>query len=103
MSNASHKKSVVTNVGVRQAKARKDTIILDGGDCAYNVARPYDMLYTFRACNFQTSGNTYYQEWNVTKHSLKYTFTDFVTEESLSNKGFVSPDDVLRLPRITES
>lgn len=62
MSNASHKKSVVTNVGVRQAKARKDTIILDGGDCAYNVARPYDMLYTFRACNFQTSGNTYYQE-----------------------------------------
>jgi hypothetical protein len=34
MSNAPHKKSVVTNVGVRQAKARKDTIILDGGDCA---------------------------------------------------------------------
>lgn len=58
MSNASHKKSVVTNVGVRQAKARKDTIILDG---------------------------------------------DFVTEESLSNKGFVTPEDVLRLPRITEN
>jgi len=103
MSNASHKKSVVTNVGVRQAKARKDTIILDGGDCAYHVARPYDILYTFTACNFLTSGNTYYQEWNVTEHSLKYTFTDFVTEESLSNKGFVSPEDVLRLPRITES
>lgn len=58
MSNASHKKSVVTNVAVRQAKARKDTIILDG---------------------------------------------DFITEESLSNKGFVSPEDVLRLPRITEN
>jgi hypothetical protein len=60
MSNASHKKSVVTNVGVRQAKARKDTIILDGGDCAFHVvARPYGVLYTFTACNFLTSGNTY--------------------------------------------
>ncbi|PSN53647.1 Protein unc-119 B [Blattella germanica] len=57
VSNAPHKKSVVTNVGVRQAKARKDPIILDG---------------------------------------------DPVTEESLTKKGFVSPEDVLRLPRITE-
>lgn len=41
MSNAPHKKSVVTNVGVRQAKARKDTIILDGGNCTYVLAMPY--------------------------------------------------------------
>nr|CAD7403341.1 unnamed protein product [Timema poppensis] len=26
-----------------------------------------------------------------------------ITEEALVKKGFVSPDDVLRLPRITES
>jgi hypothetical protein len=38
MSNAPHKKSVVTNVGVRQAKARKDTIILDGGTYLYYVS-----------------------------------------------------------------
>lgn len=62
MSNASHKKSVVTNVGVRQAKARKDTIILDGGDCAYHVARPFDVLNTFIAHNFQTNGKSYYQD-----------------------------------------
>jgi hypothetical protein len=29
--------------------------------------------------------------------------TDVVTEESLAKKGFVSPEDVLRLPRITDS
>lgn len=35
---------------------------------------------------------------------VKYVFfTDPVTEESLAKKGFVSPEDVLRLPRITES
>jgi hypothetical protein len=62
MSNAPHKKSVVTNVGVRQAKARKDTIILDGGDCAdHVVARPYDVLYAFTDFKFLTSGNTYFQ------------------------------------------
>lgn len=28
---------------------------------------------------------------------------EVVTEESLRKKGFVTPDDVLRLPRITEN
>ena len=37
VSNAPHKKNVVTNVGVRQAKARKDPIILDGGNFKYDV------------------------------------------------------------------
>ncbi|XP_021917083.1 uncharacterized protein LOC110828567 isoform X2 [Zootermopsis nevadensis] len=53
-----YKKSVVTNVGVRQSKARKGTVIFDG---------------------------------------------DLVTEESLVKKGFVSPEDVLWLPRITDN
>jgi hypothetical protein len=59
MSNAPHKKSVITNVGVRQAKARKDTIILDGGNCVYYIiTRPYDVLYALRVCHFPTSQST---------------------------------------------
>jgi len=58
MSNAAHKKSVVTNVGVRQAKARKDTIILDGGNCVfYVVARPYNVLCTLTVCHSSTNRN----------------------------------------------
>ncbi|XP_071448847.1 protein unc-119 homolog B [Hetaerina americana] len=60
VSNITHKKNsnVVTNVGVRQAKSRKD-------------------------CNFDSS--------------------DIVTEEALILKEAVTPEDVLRLPRITEN
>jgi hypothetical protein len=59
MSNAPHKKSVATNVGLRQAKARKDIIILDGGNClCYTIARPYNVLHTFTVCLFATNQNT---------------------------------------------
>ncbi|XP_046385781.1 protein unc-119 homolog B isoform X2 [Ischnura elegans] len=60
VSNIAHKKNsnVVTNVGVRQAKSRKD-------------------------CTFDSS--------------------EVVTEEALILKEIVTPEDVLRLPRVTEN
>lgn len=48
-------------------------------------------LAIFRSTEVQLSAEMY------------VSFTDPVTEESLAKKGFVSPEDVLRLPRITES
>ncbi|CAG2059948.1 unnamed protein product, partial [Timema podura] len=60
VSSGPHKNSGnITNAGLRQGKARKETLLID----------------------------------SVTH----------ITEEALVKKGFVSPDDVLRLPRITEN
>ena len=45
----------------------------------------------------------YHQYCQPTDSSEMFSLADPVTEESLAKKGFVSPEDVLRLPKITES